>query len=124
MQVRGMARVLVVEDAPEVIAFIAGVLRPAGHEVLAAQDGLDLEARIEKQRPDLVLLDIVLPERNGFQILRALRRAEGTRALPIVVVSSKQEATDIEWAMMQGATAYLTKPFTADSLLSLVARHA
>lgn len=119
-----MARVLVVDDAKEVVEFIAGVLRAAGHEVLADLDGADLEARIEKERPDLVLLDVVLPQRSGFQILRALRRAEGTRALPVVLVSSKKEPTDVEWGMMQGATAYLTKPFTADSLLGLVARHA
>lgn len=119
-----MARILVVDDAREVIDYIAGVLQPAGHEVLTDLNGVGLEARIARERPDLVLLDVVLPERNGFQILRALRRAESTRSLPVVLVSSKKEATDIEWGMMQGATDYLTKPFTPDSLLSLVARHA
>jgi twitching motility two-component system response regulator PilH len=119
-----MSRILVVDDAREVIDFIAGVLRSAGHEVLADLDGVGVEARIARERPDLVLLDVVLPERNGFQILRALRRAEATRSLPVVLVSSKKEDTDIEWGMMQGATDYLTKPFTPDNLLAVVARHA
>jgi twitching motility two-component system response regulator PilH len=103
---------------------VSGVLRSAGHEVAMDLDGADLEARIASERPDIVLLDIVLPERNGFQILRTLRRSAATRSLPIVVISSKTEATDIEWGMLQGATEYLTKPFTADSLLGLVARHS
>jgi twitching motility two-component system response regulator PilH len=119
-----MAKVLVIDDAREVIDFVESALRSAGHEVSACRDGLDLEARIEREQPDLVLLDIVLPDRNGFQILRALRRSESTRTLPIVLLSSKKEPTDIEWGMMQGATGYLTKPFSAESLLSLVARHA
>jgi twitching motility two-component system response regulator PilH len=119
-----MAKVLVVDDAKEVIDFIEGVLRTAGHEVVGFQDARDLEARIETRRPDLVLLDVVLPDRNGYQVLRALRRAEGTRRLPVVLVSSKREPTDVEWGMLQGATDYLTKPFTAEGLLTLVARHA
>jgi twitching motility two-component system response regulator PilH len=114
----------VVDDAREVIDFIVGVLRDAGHEVFIDLDGRELEARIARERPDLVFLDLVLPERNGFQILRTLRREPATRDLPVVVISSKTEATDIEWGMMQGATDYLTKPLTADRLLGLVARHS
>jgi twitching motility two-component system response regulator PilH len=119
-----MAKVFVIDDAQEVVDFIAGVLRSAGHEVLGLKSALDLEARIESERPDLVLLDIVLPERDGFQTLRSLRRSAGTRDLPVVLVSSKGEPTDVEWGMIQGATAYLTKPFSPESLLGLVARHA
>lgn len=119
-----MAKVLVVDDAKEVVDFIESVLGPAGHEVSGCLDGADLEARIERERPDLLLLDIVLPGRDGFQILRALRRSEELRDLPVVLVSSKSEPTDVEWGLLQGATDYLTKPFTPDNLLSLVARHA
>lgn len=119
-----MAKVLVVDDAREVIDFIAGALRTAGHEVSGCLDGDDLETRIERERPDLLLLDIVLPGRDGFQILRSLRRSEATRELPVVLVTSKSEPTDVEWGMLQGATDYLTKPFTPENLLSLVARHA
>jgi len=119
-----MARVLVVDDAREAIEFIEGALRSAGHEVSSALDAGGLEERIETERPDVLLLDVVLPERNGFQVLRALRRSEATRELPVILVSSKKEPTDVEWGMLQGATAYLTKPFSADALRDLVSRHA
>jgi twitching motility two-component system response regulator PilH len=119
-----MARVLVVDDAQEAIDFIQRALRSAGHEVSAALDATGLEQRIANEQPDVLLLDVVLPERNGFQILRALRRSEDTRELPIILVSSKKEPTDVEWGMLQGATAYLAKPFSADHLLDLVARHS
>lgn len=119
-----MARVLVIDDAQDVIDFIGSALRTAGHEVRGLLDANGLEERIERERPDIVLLDVVLPERNGFQVLRALRRAEETRRLPVILISSKSEPTDVEWGMLQGATDYLTKPFGADRLLDLVARHA
>lgn len=119
-----MAKVLVVDDAKEVVDYIDSVLRSAGHEVAGRLEGSDLETRIAEFRPDLLLLDIVLPDRDGFQILRSLRRSEQTRDLPIVLVSSKSEPTDVEWGMLQGATDYLTKPFTAETLVSMVDRHA
>jgi twitching motility two-component system response regulator PilH len=119
-----MARVLIVDDAQEAIDFMAGVLRAAGHQVITSRDGHGLEQTIERERPDLVLLDIVLPERNGFQVLRSLRRSEGTHELPVILVSSKSEPTDVEWGMMQGASDYLTKPFSPERLLGAVGQHA
>lgn len=118
-----MARVLVVDDAQEVVDYIDSVLSSAGHEVAGRVEGSDLETRIAEFHPDLLLLDIVMPDRNGLQILRSLRRSEHTRELPIVLVSCKSEPTDIEWGMVQGATDYLTKPFTPESLVSMVDRH-
>lgn len=119
-----MAKVLVVDDAKEVVDLIENILRSAGHQVSGCLDATDLEARLKEEQPDLLLLDIVLPQRDGFQVLRSLRRSEATRELPVVLVSSKNEATDVEWGMLQGATDYLTKPFTRDALLKLVAQHA
>jgi twitching motility two-component system response regulator PilH len=66
----------------------------------------------------------VLPERNGFQILRTLKRSATTRDLPVILVSSKREPTDIEWGKLQGAAEYLAKPFTAAELLQSVGRYA
>lgn len=119
-----MARILVVDDAREALDFISEVLRSAGHQVSSYQDGREIEARIEREKPDLLLLDVVLPERNGFQILRALKRSIITRDLPVILVSSKKEPTDVEWGKLQGAAEYLTKPFTAEQLLQFVHRHA
>ena len=120
-----MAKIAVVDDAPEVLKLIAGILEPAGHEVIALADGDGLEDRIQADPPHLVLLDVVLPGgRSGFQILRSLKKNEATRKLPVVLVSSKTEPTDVEWGRMQGADDYLTKPFSAEDLLGSIRRLA
>ena len=118
-----MAKILVVDDAKDVLAFIDQVLRSAGHDVVSFEGAEDLESQVEKQNPHLLLLDIVLPERNGYQVLRSLRRSPKTRDLPIILISSKNEPTDIEWGLMQGATGYLAKPFSEQDLLEAVDRH-
>lgn len=119
-----MARIAVVDDAPEVLRLIAGILEGDGHEVIALADGDGLEGRVETDRLHLVLLDVVLPGRSGYQILRDLKRAPATRAVPVLLVSSKGEPTDVEWGRSQGADDYLAKPFTADELLARVRRLA
>jgi twitching motility two-component system response regulator PilH len=119
-----MARIVVVDDAQEALDFMTRVLRGAGHQVVSYHDGCEIEARIEQEKPDLLLLDVVLPERNGFQILRTLKRSATTRDLPVILVSSKREPTDIEWGKLQGAAEYLAKPFTAAELLQSVGRYA
>ncbi len=87
-------------------------------------DGDGLEERVANDRLHLVLLDVVLPGRNGYQILRSLKKNEATRRVPVVLVSSKTEPTDVEWGKMQGADDYLTKPFSAEDLLHRVRRLA
>lgn len=120
-----MARIAVVDDAPEVLKLISGILESEGHEVIALADGEGLERRVEADGLHLVLLDVVLPGgRSGYQILRDLKKKPATRAVPVVLVSSKAEPTDVEWGRSQGADDYLTKPFTADELLTRVRRLA
>lgn len=120
----GMARIAVVDDAPEVLKLISGILESEGHVVTALADGEGFEERVEADGFDLVLLDVVLPGRNGYQILRNLKKQAATRAVPVVLVSSKTEPTDVEWGRRQGADGYLTKPFSADDLLASVRRLA
>lgn len=117
------ARIVVIDDAPEVVATISGVLRAAGHAVVAVPSDVQTEARVAQERPDLVLLDIVMPERNGFEILRGLRRRAETRGCPVVVVSRKCEPSDQQWARMQGADDVLPKPFTPEQLVAAVDRN-
>jgi twitching motility two-component system response regulator PilH len=117
-----MAKIAVVDDAPEAVDFISAILRSGGHQVIAFHDGSGLEEKLAAEMPDAVLLDIVMPLRNGFQILRSLKKASGTQALPVILVSSKGEPTDVAWGRAQGAADYLTKPFTAQQLLAAVSR--
>jgi twitching motility two-component system response regulator PilH len=117
-----MPKVMVVDDAYSELQVMETILRSAGYDVLTYLDGDQLEERIVKERPDVVLLDIVMPKRNGFDALRGVRRDERTRQVRVIVVSSKNQDSDRVWGMRQGADEYLAKPFTPDQLLALVRR--
>jgi twitching motility two-component system response regulator PilH len=118
--VHSMAKVMVVDDAKSELKLIEGILKTAGHEVVCFPDGEELEERVVLERPDLLLLDIVMPHRNGYEILRSLKRDERTRAMPVVLVSSKNQESDRVWGKRQGADEYLGKPFTAEQLVTVV----
>ena len=115
-----MGKIMVVDDAPEVTQLIAGILTEVGHEVVPLNSAEALEDRIAESAPDLLLLDIVMPNRDGYQALRGLRRNAATKELPVVLVSTKSEPSDVEWGTFQGASAYLPKPFTSEELLAVV----
>ena len=115
-----MGKVMVVDDADSAVKMMSTVLKSAGHTVVAYPDGEQLEEKIATERPDVVLLDIILPKRNGYDILRALKKDERTRRTPVVVVTSKNQQSDRVWGLRQGADEYLAKPFTAASLLARV----
>ena len=117
-----MAKVMVVDDAYSELQVMETILRSAGYDVVTYLDGDQLEEKIVKERPDIVLLDIVMPKRNGFEALRGLRKDERTRQTRVIVVSSKNQESDRIWGMRQGADAYLPKPFTPEQLLTIVRR--
>jgi twitching motility two-component system response regulator PilH len=115
-----MAKVMVVDDAYSELKLMEAILRGAGHQVVTLIDGDALEDKVTHERPDVLLLDIVMPKRNGYELLRALKRNAETRATPVVLVSSKNQESDRAWGRRQGADAYLGKPFTSDQLLTMV----
>ena len=117
-----MAKVMVVDDAYSELQVMETILRSVGYDVLTYLDGEQLEEKIVKERPDVVLLDIVMPKRNGFEVLRSLRKDERTKQTRVVVVSSKNQESDRVWGMRQGADEYLPKPFTSEQLLTIVRR--
>jgi CheY-like chemotaxis protein len=117
-----MAKVMVVDDAYSDLQVMESILRSAGHEVVTYLDGEHLEDRIATEQPDVVLLDIIMPKRNGFEALRGLRRDQRTKQTRVVVVSSKNQDSDRAWGLRQGADEYLAKPFTAEQLLGAVRR--
>jgi twitching motility two-component system response regulator PilH len=119
---RPMAKVMIVDDAYSELQVMETILRSVGHDVLTYLDGEHLEEKIVKERPDVVLLDIVMPKRNGFEVLRSLRKDERTKQTRVVVVSSKNQESDRVWGMRQGADEYLPKPFTSEQLLTIVRR--
>ena len=117
-----MPKVMVVDDAYSELQVMETILRSAGYDVVTYLDGDQLEEKIAKEQPDVVLLDIVMPKRNGFEALRGVRRDERIKQARVIVVSSKNQESDRIWGMRQGADEYLAKPFTADQLLAIVRR--
>ena len=98
------------------------VLQKAGYWSVAIGDPTRMEQTIDVERPSLILLDVVMPERNGFQACRELKGNAATRAIPVVIVSSKNTDSDKFWAQQQGADGYVIKPFTPAELLGAVQR--
>ena len=119
-----MAKVMVVDDAQSDLKLMESILRGAGHEVVSLTDGDKLEDQMQAEHPDVLLLDIIMPRRNGYEILRSLRRDSRTSKTPVVLVSSRNQESDRAWGKKQGADEYLAKPFTSDQLLSVVSRFA
>jgi twitching motility two-component system response regulator PilH len=117
-----MGKVMVVDDAYSELQVMESILKSAGHEVITYLDGDQLEEKIVVQRPDVVLLDVVMPKRNGFEVLRGLRKDGRTKTTRVIVVSSKNQESDRLWGLRQGADEYLPKPFTPEQLLTAVRR--
>ena len=119
-----MAKVIVVDDAYSELKLMENILKSAGLEVVCLTDGDHLEERMVQEQPDVLLLDIVMPNRNGYEILRSLKRDPRTKGTPIVLVSSKNQESDRIWGKRQGADEYLGKPFTAEDLVTVVRQFA
>lgn len=115
-----MGKVMIVDDAVSELKMIESILKAAGHQVISYQDGEQLEEHVAEERPDVLLLDIVMPKRNGYEVLRGIRRDPRTKDTPVVFVSSKNQESDRLWGQRQGAADYLAKPFTAEQLLGVV----
>ena len=113
-----MIRVLVVDDSPTELAVMKQYIEQAGYETMTAdggQAGIDLAI---SEKPDVIFMDIVMPGINGYRAMRSLRQNSETASIPIVVVSSKKEEADIEWAKRKGANAYIVKPVREDVLFA------
>ena len=117
-----MALVLVVEDSPGTQEKFRKALEKAGHQVVLAADGNDAIGRAKSDKPDVILMDIVMPEMNGFQATRKLTSDPDTAHIPVVMVTTKDQETDKVWGKRQGAVGYLTKPVSDEALVNEVAR--
>lgn len=111
-----MSRILVVEDENNILKSVEYCLEQAGYIVVTAQDGLSGIQIALETKPDLILLDLILPKMNGYLVCETLKSEESTSSIPIVVMSAKAEEEDFQKARVQGADDYLVKPFTPDEL--------
>jgi CheY-like chemotaxis protein len=111
-----MARVLVIDDEPDVRWLLRLSLERVGHEVLLAEDGLRGVAMAQKQRPDAIVLDLMMPVMDGYGVLRALEKDERTARVPVVVLTAKAIPEEEDRATAAGAVRFLTKPFDPNDL--------
>jgi twitching motility two-component system response regulator PilH len=115
-------KVLIVDDSPAQVKLIQGLLEPEGYWPVGLSDPKRVEEAITAEKPNVILLDVVMPERNGFQVCRELKGNIKYNAIPVILVTSKDTASDRYWGEQQGADGYVTKPFTRDELLRAVRR--
>ena len=115
-----MARILIVDDSPSQLMGIRRIVEKLGHEALTAEDGAAGVEAAKRELPDLILMDVVMPNLNGFQATRSITREPSTKHIPIVLVTTKDQDTDRVWGMRQGAKAYITKPFTESQLIEVI----
>jgi DNA-binding response OmpR family regulator len=115
-------KVLVVDDSWTELTMIATPLRNSGFEVVTAVDGDEAVEKVFKERPQCIVLDVVLPKQSGFQLCRKLKSSELSRHIPIILLTSKNTPLDRSWGLRQGADLYMTKPFNEDELVANVRR--
>ena len=114
------ATILVVDDSPTEVHILKKILEKQGYEIVTARDGQEGVETAMQVRPDLILMDIVMPVLNGFQATRKLRNDENTAHIPVIMVTTKDQQTDINWGMRQGANEYLVKPIAPAELLDKI----
>ena len=114
-------RILIVDDSPTERYYLTDILVRNGFSVTTADSGEEALAKIRQKKPELILMDVVMPGANGFQVTRSIARDPALQDVPIIICSSKSQETDRIWGMRQGARAYLVKPVDPAELLAKIA---
>jgi twitching motility two-component system response regulator PilH len=117
-------KILIVDDSVGMVRMIQSVLEKEGYKAIGISDPSQVEKTIDSEAQSLILLDVVMPERNGFQVCRALKNSQAYKSIPVIVVSGKSTPSDRYWAEQQGANGYVAKPFDPAELLREVRRFA
>lgn len=115
-----MARILIVDDSPSQLVVLRRIVEKLGHEVITADDGAAGVEAAKLHLPHLILMDVVMPNLNGFQATRTIAREPRTTHIPVVLVTTKDQDTDKIWGERQGAKAYVTKPVNEVELVKIL----
>lgn len=113
-------KVMIADDSALERTLMAKALAPLGCEVILAEDGEEAERRFFDEHPDLLILDVVMPKRNGYQVCRTIKGRAEYRHTPVIMISAKSLESDRYWGLKQGADEYLAKPFETHTLLEKV----
>ena len=116
----GSHKILVVDDEPDVLRMLEVVLGKRGHQVLTAPTGIEGLVTAQGERPDLILLDIMMEGMDGWEVLKLLKLEEGTRDIPVVMLSARVEPRDKIRGLQEGAVDYITKPFSVREMLDTI----
>jgi len=112
--------VLIVDDSKTELMFLSGLLQDNGLSVRTAESGEEALKRLADAKPDLILMDVVMPGQNGFQLTRSIHRTPEYAEIPIIICTSKNQETDRVWGLRQGASDYITKPVNAQELMDKI----
>lgn len=117
-----MKKILVVDDERHIVRLIQVNLERQGYNVVTAHDGKEALEKVASEKPDLVVLDVMMPYMDGFEVLRTLRRNPETAELPVIMLTAKAQDMDVFRGYQEGVDMYLTKPFNPQELLTFVRR--
>jgi DNA-binding response OmpR family regulator len=113
-------KILIVDDEPNLVKMCEARLKASGYEVLTAFDGQQGLDKVKEEKPDLIILDHMMPNLDGFEVCRILKASDEYKDIPIVMLTASGQASEIETGLKKGVAAYITKPFKSEVLLSIV----
>jgi len=114
-------KILIADDEPNIVISLEYLMKRAGHEVLVARDGQEAIDTLRRERPRLVLLDVMMPKKSGFEVCQELRADEALKGTLVLMLTAKGRDTDVDKGLGVGADAYMTKPFATKDLVAKVA---
>jgi len=114
--------ILVADDSPTELRMVVYALQNKGYQIVTASDGEEAIEKADSEHPRLAILDIIMPKKNGFQVLRHIRSTPENKEMKVILLSSKNQESDKFWGLKQGADEYMTKPFEDADLLEMVAK--
>jgi len=115
-----VAHILIIDDSPTDVRVLTTLLEKNAHRVSSAGSAEEGIARAKRERPDLVIMDVIMPGMNGFQATRMLTRDPATAGVPVIIITTKSMETDRVWGLRQGAKAFITKPVNEKELLGCI----
>ncbi len=116
------AKVMVVDDSPTELKLMSEPFVSQGYNLITATDGEEAIQKVESERPDLIVLDVIMPKLNGFNVCRHIKKSEKLKSIKVILLTSKNQESDKFWGEKQGADAYMTKPFSGEDLLATAVR--
>jgi DNA-binding response OmpR family regulator len=118
-----MAKILIADDSLAELQIFQQALSYTGHTIVTVMDGEAAEEKVRTEKIDLIVLDVLMPKKNGFQVCRDIKSNAQFKNIPVIMVTSKDQASDKFWGMKQGADEYLTKPFKPEDLVKAVKKY-